>query len=232
MDKSHDCIVKYSARSVIISPSQYLSKDLFLIDKQFLPYISTIVIPQGKIIDRIEKLAYDILQDFGDKDITIVAVMKGSLKFLSYLETKISEIRRHENLNNYGKVTFEYIQLSSYKGESSSGQVEIRTKDTVFEELKGKDVLIVEDLFDSGLSMNFFIEYLKKFEIRSIKIAILFIKLNPLQLSYNVSIDYVGFIIPNDFIIGFGMDYNQLFRDLNHLCLLNKEGIQKFRNFY
>jgi len=121
-------------------------------------------------------------------------------------------------------VTFEFVQLSSYRNTESTGNLTI--KGDIFLDLAGKEVLIVEDIVDSGISMAKFLTFLEAKNPKSIRIFSLVLKEG--KTTFGFEIDYVGFLIPNKFIIGYGLDYNEAFRDLPHLCIISDEGIGKF----
>jgi hypoxanthine phosphoribosyltransferase len=90
-------------------------------------------------------------------------------------------------------------------------------------------VLVIEDIFDSGSTIIKIREVLKEFKTSSLRFALMFHKKNPKNLKYNYFGDFVGFIIPDVFVVGYGMDYNEHYRDLNHLCEINKLGIEHFK---
>ena len=101
---------------------------------------------------------------------------------------------------------------------------------TISEEaVRGNHILVVEDLFDSGSTILKTQSVLQSMQPASLKFSTLFHKKNPNNLKFNYFADFVGFVIPDVFIIGFGMDYNQYYRDLNHLCVINQEGIEYFK---
>ena len=97
------------------------------------------------------------------------------------------------------------------------------------EQVRGRNILIVEDIFDSGTTIMKTREVLLKQGIASLKVATLFHKKNHKNIKHNYLADFVGFLIPDVFVIGYGMDYNEYYRDLNHLCVINKEGIEHFK---
>ena len=94
--------------------------------------------------------------------------------------------------------------------------------------MRGHNVLVVEDIFDSGSTIMKTKETLEQYEPASLKFATLFHKKNPKNIKHNFFAHYVGFLIPDVFVIGYGMDYNQYYRDLSHLCVINEAGIKKF----
>ena len=95
--------------------------------------------------------------------------------------------------------------------------------------MKGKNVLIVEDIYDTGHSMNSLLKHLLTLEPASVKVAIAFHKKVEVNIHLNYFANFTGFLIPNHFVIGFGLDYNEKFRELPHLCKINKHGIETFK---
>ncbi len=97
------------------------------------------------------------------------------------------------------------------------------------ENVKDKHVLIVEDIYDTGKCMKHMLDYLKALGPKTLKTAVLLHKCNPVNLQYGYHFDFTGFIIPNKFVVGYHLDYNQKFRELPHLCVLNSNGIETFK---
>ena len=97
------------------------------------------------------------------------------------------------------------------------------------ESVRGRHVLVIEDIFDSGSTIIKTREVLQTLEPASLKYAVLTHKRNPKNLKYGFYADYLGFVIPDQFVVGYGMDYNQYYRDLSHLCVINKTGIEAFK---
>lgn len=96
--------------------------------------------------------------------------------------------------------------------------------------MKGKNILVVEDIYDTGSTIIKCKETLHSYAPQSLKFAIIFHKKNPFNIQYNYIADYLGFMIPNYFVVGYGMDYNEYFRDMGHLCVINQEGIQALKD--
>ena len=218
-------------KTVIIDESSYIDKNLIVIPKQYSPYIDKVMIAKGLIMDRIEKLAQEIVRDYSNKHVVLLVVLKGAIMFGSVLAEKITEILSND-ITNSCTMTFsvEYVSVKSYVDDKSSGEVKIKMDDKYQAMLKGQNVLIIEDIYDSGQSMCALSKFLIGYELTSLNTAVLIQKMNPHHLKYNYEIKYLGFLIPDSFVIGFGMDYNEEFRQLNHLCVINKEGIQKFKS--
>ena len=213
---------KFQNKAIIVNPSNYFSVDLVSIPKDSKKYLEKVILPQGMIVDRIEQLAKDIIDTNPGKSLTFLVIMKSALTYANYLQKFFIDFKKSNDTCHY---FYEYVTVSSYEDDKSTGHIVIKTNEKVFEELKGKDVVIVEDMYDSGKTMDHLLKYLQKFQPSSVQIACLFLKQNVANLVYNLDIKYLGFVIPKDtFIIGFGMDFNEVFRDLNHSCLLSKEG--------
>lgn len=213
---------KFENKAVIVNESNYFSKDLVALPLDSKKYIEKIILSQGMIVDRIEKMAKDIMDANPNKELTFLVIMKSALMYANFLQKSFIDLKKSTSTNIY---YYEYVTVSSYEDDKSTGQIVIKTNDKVFEELKGKDVIIVEDMYDSGKTMDHLIKHVYKFNPNSVEIACLFLKQNLANLVYNLDIKYLGFVIPKDtFLVGFGMDFNEVFRDLNHSCLLSKEG--------
>jgi len=174
-------------------------------DKEFEIYID-----QEKIQQRVSELAMDINRDYAGKQPLLLSLLKGSFVFTA-------DLARHMSC----PVQIEFVRYSSYSGTSSTGVVtEIIGLTSPVE---GRDVLIVEDIVDSGLTILSALESLKKQSPKSVRVASLLLK--PDALKFDVPVDYVGFHIPNDFIVGYGLDYNEYGRDLPGIYSLVSEKV-------
>lgn len=156
---------------------------------------------------RIVALANEIAKDF--KEIYAIVVLEGAKYFFNDLEKLLKE----RGLN----VCYDEIKLSSYSKKESSGEVII--KKDIKADLLDKDVLIVEDIVDTGLTLNFLKDYLlnKKY-VRDVKICALLDK--PARRKVEIKLDYVGFIIPNEFVVGYGIDYEAHYRELPYIACI------------
>ncbi len=166
---------------------------------------------QEQILRRVDELAAEIERDFTGQSIIFIGVLKGATIFLS-------DLARRLKLD----ATFDFIGVSSYgKQKESSGEVRL-IKD-VDESLTGRNVILVEDILDTGLTM----QYLKKLfmarQPRSLKVAALLDK--ACRRAVPVKADYVGFTIPDEFVVGYGMDYAEHYRNLRDICVLPPEMI-------
>ena len=162
-----------------------------------------VLISKEQIENRVKELAKQIRKDYKEKSITAICLLKGSLFFTADLTREIG-----------GKIYLEFMQLSSYEGENTTGTIKLK-KDIDFSEIKGKDVLIIEDIVDTGITLNYTLEHIKKAGANSVKVCTLLN--NPSRRKIKVPIDYVGFEIENKFVLGYGMDYDQLYRNLPYI---------------
>jgi len=170
-------------------------------DKIFEVYLSA-----AEIKTRINQIGEQITRDFKDKDIVILGVLNGSFIFLADLCRAIDL-----------PLVCSFVKLSSYQGIVSSG--EIRSILGLDQDLKGKHVILVEDIVDSGLSMDYLIKTLSDHNPAQIAIATLLFKPDAFRFKY--AIDYVGFEIPNKFVVGCGLDYDGLGRNLPDIYQLS-----------
>ncbi|XP_054162690.1 hypoxanthine-guanine phosphoribosyltransferase-like [Oppia nitens] len=201
------------------------------------PYLATnldrVLIPGGFIQDRIERLACDIAIDLADEPFVALCVLKGGYVFFNDLLDKIRHFYRYryasqtpnETTDLAQQMKVEFIRLKSYENERSTSDLKVIGIESL-ESLRGKNVLIVEDIIDTGKTMVRLLELLKGYNLKTIRVTSLFVKRTPLSNGYTP--DYVGFNIPNKFIVGCNMDYNEYFRDLNHVCVMSEIGKQKY----
>ena len=159
-----------------------------------------VLIPETEVNKRISELGRQITQDYAGKKIHMICVLKGGVFFMCELAKRID-----------GPVSLDFMSVSSYgNGTTSSGAVRI-VKD-LDEPIEGEDVLIVEDIIDSGNTLHYLIEILHKRQPKSIRICTLLDK--PERRVAKVDVDYSGFNIPDEFVVGYGLDYAQKYRTL------------------
>ena len=168
------------------------------------------LIDRQKVESRIKELAKEIEKDYAGEEVVCVGLLKGSVIFLSDLVKEIET-----------PVIIDFMNVSSYGSETvSSGDVKI-LKDTDLD-LRGKNVLIVEDIIDTGLTLEYVIDYFKKVEgVKTIKTCTLLSK--PDRRRVQVDVDYIGFEVPDKFIIGYGLDYDQKYRNLPYIAVVIPE---------
>ncbi|MER3424132.1 MAG: hypoxanthine phosphoribosyltransferase [Nitrospiraceae bacterium] len=157
---------------------------------------------------RIRELGRQITADYADKDLILVGVLKGAYAFYADLARAIRIPLR-----------VDFLVVTSYGSKpKSSGKVKMVTDLT--EDIAGRDVLLVEDIVDSGLTVQYLIKTLSKRKPKSIRVCALLSK--PERRTVDIPIHYVGFQIPNKYVVGYGLDYQQKYRNLPYLAVLDK----------
>jgi hypoxanthine phosphoribosyltransferase len=223
-------IEKFKDKTIVVNEDSLYNKNNLQFSKMHYKYIDKVILSRGALLDRIEKLAENIVKDYYDKTVYFLVVLKGAIVFGTHLAEQINNILKNDITNSYSmKYFFEYISIQSYENDKSTGNVKIKADEKLLEKLRGQHIIIVEDIYDSGTSLNALMNELKKVEPLSIKSTILFQKTNPKHLEIDYEVEYLGFLIPDLFVIGFGLDYNEQFRQLNHLVTINQNGIDTFR---
>lgn len=166
-----------------------------------------ILIPADAIQRRVAELAADIHRDFPE-GVHLIAVLKGAFVFMADLVRSLE-----------GKVSLDFIAVSSYaKGTTSSGEVRM-LKDLDYA-LDGKDVIIVEDIVDTGITLSYLKEILKARNPRSLRTACLLSK--PSRRQVEVPVEYIGFTIEDHFVVGYGLDYAEQHRNLPHIAVVGE----------
>ena len=162
---------------------------------------------ESEIAERIDALGKQITQDYTGKELVLVSVLKGSCVFLADLMRVIDL-----------KLTIDFMSVSSYKNEMrSTGDVEI-LKD-LSNPIRGKDVLVVEDIIDTGLTLSRLLEILGSRGANSIKLATFLDKPEP-RIRKELKIDYTGFVVPNKFVVGYGLDAAGRYRNLPFIAVV------------
>jgi hypoxanthine phosphoribosyltransferase len=177
-----------------------------------MPYYQSnvdVFIDQTTIAAKVKELGQAITRDYQGKELTIIAVMKGSLFFAVDLARAIDL-----------PLKFEVLGVSSYLGTETTGEVRI-TSD-VTKPMAGRHLLVVEDIIDTGLTMKFLLENLSARHPASLKICTLLEK--PARARTLVPIDYKGFVIEDKFVVGYGLDYDERYRNLPFIGLMNLGG--------
>ncbi len=160
----------------------------------------------AEITARVALLGATVTRDFAGQPVVLVGVLKGAAVFLADLARQIDV-----------ECTFDFVAVSSYgKGTTSGGQVKL-IKD-LDESIEEKNVILVEDILDTGLTLSFLRKVLLQHRPRSLRVAALLDK--PSRRLEPIEADYVGFEIPNHFVVGYGMDYAERYRNLPDICLL------------
>lgn len=164
-----------------------------------------VLIDSGQIQARVQELGQEITRDYRGKSLHLVGVLKGAVVFLS-------DLMRHIDL----PMSVDFIGISSYGASTkSSGEVRI-TKDLDMS-LAGKDVLVVEDIIDTGLTLNYMANIFRSREVNSLAIAALLDK--PARHQIEVQARYIGFPIPDHFVVGYGLDVGEVYRNLPFIAV-------------
>jgi hypoxanthine phosphoribosyltransferase len=164
------------------------------------------MISEQDVDKRIEELGKQISEDYAGETVHLVCILKGSVFFTCELAKRISL-----------PVTLDFMSVSSYgDGTASSGRVKI-AKD-LDESLEGKNVIVIEDIIDSGNTLSYLLEILGKRDPKSLKLCTLLDK--PDRRVREVKVDYVGFAIPDEFVVGYGLDYDEKYRNLPFVGIL------------
>jgi hypoxanthine phosphoribosyltransferase len=174
------------------------------------------IVTQEQMRARIRELGKQITTDYTGKDFVLVGVLKGAYAFYADLARAIRIPMR---------VDFLMVRSDGSRAKTSGKVKKVKMVTELTEDIKGKDVLLVEDIVDSGLTAQYLVRTLAKKKPRSIKVCTLLSK--PDRRTINVAIDYVGFKIPNKYVVGYGLDYQQKYRNLPYLAVLDMEGDQE-----
>jgi hypoxanthine phosphoribosyltransferase len=169
-----------------------------------------LLLPHNKIQKRIREMAKAIRADFPTEPLLLLGVLKGAVLFLADLARQIP-----------GEVTFDFIAVSSYgKDSRTSGQVKLN-KD-IDSSIEGKTVIVVEDILDTGLTLRYLLNILRQRKPKNLRVAVLLDKVD--RRLTDVQADYVGFPIPNEFVVGYGLDYAERYRNLPDVKILSLPG--------
>jgi len=161
-----------------------------------------VLISEEKLHERIEELAKQIYNDYNGGDLTFICILKGSIFFTVELAKRMPN-----------DINFEFIRVSSYHGQNSTGVIKMKVD--LQGDIKGKDVIVIEDIIDTGRTLSYLKEYLKSKEPNSIKICSLLDKKE--RRVCEMEADYVGFDIPDKFVVGYGLDVDEHYRNLPYI---------------
>ena len=177
-------------------------------DEQFVP-----LLPAEQIQSRIKELGEQITKDYKGKFPIFIGVLNGSFIFLADLIKQVDT-----------NCEVDFFKLSSY-GDAKISSGNVRLIKELNADITDRHLIIVEDIVDSGLSIDYIERLMQEFKPASMKVASLLVK--PESLKYNVKIDYIGFEIPSKFVIGYGLDYAQKYRNLSSIYVLSEKGEEK-----
>ncbi|HET7471579.1 MAG TPA: hypoxanthine phosphoribosyltransferase [Candidatus Limnocylindrales bacterium] len=172
--------------------------------------VGEVLVSEDAIAAKVAELGARIGADYGDRRLTLVSVLKGSLPFMADLMRAIPS-----------PVRIDLMEVSSYGGTTTESSGLVRILKDLSATIEGEDVLIVEDIIDTGLTLNYLIRYLRGKNPRTLRICTLLDK--PARRLVDIPVDYVGFTIPDQFVVGYGLDYGEYYRNLRFVGVLRPE---------
>lgn len=175
--------------------------------------IEKILISEEQIAQKIRQLGEQLSAEYADKDPVFVGVLKGVVVFYADMVRAVTV-----------PCQFDFMWVSSYHGTSTTGSMQV--KRDISEDIKGRHVVILEDIFDTGNSLDFVYRHLLSKEPASLKICTLLDKPSRRNPKITLQADYVGFEVPNEFVVGYGLDYNEHYRNLPYVGVLKREKYQ------
>ena len=176
-----------------------------------------VLINQTVLRNRIKELAAEITQDYEGESLTLICILKGSLYFFADLSRRIDL-----------DAELEFIRVQSYEGENSTGDIQMLVD--LDHPITGKNVIVVEDIIDTGKTLTYLLKHLEKQKPKSLKLCTLLDKPERRDKDADVHVDYVGFTIPNHFVIGYGLDLDQKYRNLPEInCFIEEDQKKKLK---
>jgi len=172
--------------------------------------IKEVLLTEQQIKDRIAELGRELSEEYAGKNPVIVGVLKGVVVFYADMIRQLTV-----------PCQLDFMWISSYSGTESTGKMKVRQD--LSADIKGRHVLILEDIFDTGNSLDFTHKYLSSKEPASLKICTLLDKPERRNPAVTLKADWVGFTIPNEFVVGYGLDYNEHYRNLPFIGILKPE---------
>jgi hypoxanthine phosphoribosyltransferase len=172
--------------------------------------VAEILISADRIQSKVAELGALVSSDYAGRSVTLVSVLKGSLPFMADLMRAITI-----------PVRIDLMEVSSYGGTATESSGLVRILKDLSSSIDGKDVLIVEDIIDTGLTLNYLVRYLRGKNPTSLRICSLLDK--PARRLVEIRIDYLGFTIPDQFVVGYGLDYGEHYRNLPFIGVLKPE---------
>ena len=176
--------------------------------------IKEIMLTEQQIQDKVMELAKQLSEDYAGKDPIFVGVLKGVVIFFA-------DVVRHVDI----PCEIDFMSIASYSGTTSTGRTEIRKDLSV--DIKDRHVVILEDIYDTGTSLTFTVNHLLNKEPASLKVCTFLDKPERRKPGVTLVPDYVGYTIPNEFVVGYGLDYNEHYRNLPYIGVLKPEIYEK-----
>lgn len=166
-----------------------------------------VLITDSRLQQRVKQLAKEIRRDFPTEPLHLISVLKGAVFFLTDLARQLG-----------GEVSFDFLSVSSYgRGTESTGEVKlIKDLDVSIE---GKTVIVVEDILDTGLTLKYLLRFFEEKKPKHLRVVVLLDKAE--RRIADVRADYTGFVIPNEFVVGYGLDFDERYRNLPDVCVVH-----------
>ncbi len=169
--------------------------------------ILRVCISENEINEMVNRISKEIIKDYGNKNPLFIGILKGCIPFMTDLLKKTTI-----------PSTLDYMKVSSYSGKESTGKITIKGD---FPDVKDRDVIIVEDILDTGRTLFEIKKLMIEKGAKSVSLCVLLDK--PEGRKVNINADYVGGIVPNEFVVGYGLDYNEKYRNLPYIGVLKEE---------
>lgn len=170
--------------------------------------IKKVCVSEEKINEIVERLGKQITEDYKGKTPIFIGLLKGCNPFLM-------DLLKHVDLHCY----LDYMDISSYNGTNSTGNIKILYDAQV--DVEGKDIIIVDDILDTGRTLQKVVDLFQHRKAKSIRLCVLLDK--PEGRKVDIKADYVGGLVPNEFVVGYGLDYNEMYRNLPYIGVLKEE---------
>ena len=172
--------------------------------------VGEVLLTEEQIQAKVKELGKQISADYAGRQLTLVSVLKGSLPFMADLMRAMTIPLR-----------IDLMEVSSYGGASTESSGLVRILKDLSASIQGEEVLIVEDIIDTGLTLNYLVRYLRGKNPATLRICTLLDK--PARRLVEIPVDYIGFTIPDQFVVGYGLDYGELYRNLRFVGVLRPE---------
>jgi hypoxanthine phosphoribosyltransferase len=188
--------------------------DQFRVKDDYEPDLRNILVPEGELVNRIAALADEISEEMAgeERELYAVCVLKGAMRFFGALTPQ---------LDPRGPFSEGVVSAARYSGGTGADETSVNFLEP--EMVDGKDVLIVEDIIDEGYTLEAILDRLSEFDPNSVQVTVLFDKTE--RRKTDIEIEYTGFVIPDEFVVGFGLDYDERYRNLRHLGVLDESAI-------
>lgn len=233
---------------MFIADDASFSLEHFFVPSHYAPYVGSVLLPHGLIEDRVEALAAAIRADDAaaaasaggatpggspatSGPVHLLVVLKGGAEFATDLSRALRRQHAYDAAAPGGAAraipfTVDYVRVKSYDGTESTSTVTITGLNVAA--VARRRVVVVEDIIDTGTTMSRLVPALLEQGAASVRVAALLEKRTPKSCGFKG--DYVGFSVPDAFVVGYGLDYNEAFRELPHVCVINPAGIEAFRD--